>query len=51
MRESKRVLDKWSALLCGSSVRELRGRAALLGTVKAGSNQYPETGSKTDFGP
>jgi hypothetical protein len=30
---------------------EPKGRAPLLGTLKARSYQYPETGSKTDFGP
>jgi len=30
---------------------ELRGMVPLLGTRQARSCQYPETGSKIDFGP
>ena len=43
LRESKRVLDKWSVCHYGSSVRETWTE----GTQKARSYQYPETGSKT----
>ena len=48
----KRVLDQQSiSLSMGALWGELRGRAPLLGTLKARSHQYPETGLKTDFGP
>ena len=35
----------------GALLGELGGRAVLLGTLKARSCQYPQTGLKTDFGP
>jgi hypothetical protein len=39
-----------TCLSIGAVWGELGGSASLLGTLKASSYQYPETGSETDFG-
>ena len=41
----------FSLSLSMGAIGELGGRAPLLGTLKAKSHQYPETGLKTDCGP
>jgi hypothetical protein len=50
LRDSKRVLDKWSVTM-GDLLGALRGKAPLLGTLEVRYYQYPETDSKTVFGP
>ena len=49
-RDSKRGLWKQTGSRCRGSARGTYG-GALLGTLKARSYQYPETGFKTNFGP
>ena len=48
-RDRKSMLSRWN-ISVGALWGELGGRAPLLGTLKARSYQYPETGSETDIG-
>jgi len=51
LRDSKSARQTQRLCLYGSSERGTWLEGSLLGTLKARSSQYPETESKTDFGP